>query len=46
MGAASMETIAVRFLLRLFLLGVLLIAVIQNYWSLTLWETIHITTRG
>lgn len=46
MGVVLTETIAVHFLLRLFPSGVLRIAVIPNYWSLTLWEIIHTTTKA
>lgn len=46
MGVVLTETTAVHFLLRLLPSGVLRIAVIPNYWSLTLWETIHTTTKA
>jgi hypothetical protein len=46
MDVVLTETIAAHFLLRPFPSGALRIAVMPNYWSLTLWETIRTTTRA
>lgn len=46
MDVVLTETTAAHFLLQLSPSGVLRIAVMPNYWSLTLWEIIHTTTRA
>ena len=45
MDVELMETTAVHFLPQPLPSGVPRIAVTPNYWSLTLWETIHIITK-